>query len=228
MRTTGKGSDLEKSDSFNKDLALMIKKTYREHKRIVFNGNNYSAEWVAEAHRRGLSNLKTAVDALPQFISQKSIDLFKKQGVFSESEIYSRYEILMDSYCKTIHIEALTMLDMVKGEIIPACVEYQNNLARLIERKRVGEYDISMEDYLLDNISKLTGYLLGKLRILEGTGILDSTKSERNISEQAEFYRNEVFTAMSELRVVADELETLVGRKYWTLPGYGELLYSVI
>ena len=216
---------LEKSDNFKADLALLIKKTFKQHKRIVFNGNNYSDEWVAEAHRRGLSNLKTTVDALPEFVTAKSIELFTAHGVFAETEIHSRYEILMESYCKTIHIEALTMVDMIKREIIPACVDYQNSLAKLIQRKN-GNYDITMEDCLLGNIAKLSSCLFKKLKILEDV-ILDS-KAERDVLALAEFYRDKVFTAMSELRVIVDELETLVGSKYWPLPSYAELLYSVI
>ena len=217
----------QESGSFKDDLALMIKKTYREHKRIVFNGNNYSDEWVDEAHERGLSNLKTTVDALPQFISKKSVELFTKHGVFSESEVHSRYEILMEGYCKTIHIEALTMLDMIKGEIIPACMDYQKDLSQImLQKKSCGEYDIAMEDYLLGNISKLTGCLLKKLNTLSGA-VLDS-KKECDILELAGFYRNKVFVSMQELRLVVDELETLVGTKYWPLPSYAKLLYSVI
>jgi len=127
----------------------LVKKTINEHKRIIFNGKNYAEEWVIEAERRGLSNLKTTVDALPEFISKKSIDLFTKHHVFTEAELHSRYEILMESYCKTLHIEALTMVDMVKGEIFSACIDYQNDLAKLLKQKKAcaasgGEYDVSL------------------------------------------------------------------------------------
>ena len=218
---------LEKSTDFKSDLASLIKNTFHKHKRIIFNGNNYSDEWVTEAKRRGLSNLKTTVASLPEFVSQKSIELFTRHHVFSESELHSRYEILMEGYCKTLHIEALTMVDMVKREIIPACIAYQNELADLLGRKRTwGEYDASLEDHLLSSIAKLSSCLLKKLTVLE-SALLES-KEERDILSQATFYRDKVFGSMSELRLIVDELETLVANKYWPLPTYAEMLFSVI
>ena len=218
---------LEKSTDFKSDLASLIKNTFHKHKRIIFNGNNYSDEWVTEAKRRGLSNLKTTVASLPEFVSQKSIELFSRHHVFSESELHSRYEILMEGYCKTLHIEALTMVDMVKREIIPACIAYQNELADLLGRKRAwGEYDASLEDHLLSSISKLSSCLLKKLTVLE-SALLES-KEERDILSQATFYRDKVFGGMSELRLIVDELETLVANKHWPLPTYAEMLFSVI
>jgi glutamine synthetase len=218
---------LEKSGDFKNDLASLIGETFHEHKRIIFNGNNYSDEWAAEAERRGLSNLKTTVDALPAFVSQRSEDLFTRHHVFTGQEIYSRYEILMEGYCKTLHIEALTMVDMVKGDIIPACIDYQNDLAKLLRRKKeCGEYDVSLEEHLLGGIAKLSSSLLKKLTILENT-LLDS-REERGVLDHACFYRDRVFSAMSELRLIVDELETLVAKKYWPLPTYAQMLYSVI
>jgi len=218
---------LEKSKNFKGDLAALIKKTISEHKRIVFNGNNYAEEWVIEAQKRGLSNLKTTVDALPEFVSKKSIDLFTKHHVFTEVEIHSRYEILMEAYCKTIHIEALTMVDMVKGDIFPASVNYQNDLLELLQRKKaLGYYDSSLEENLITNISKLSASLLNKLTALE-KALLD-TKEERNIADQAHFYRNKVFAAMVELRIDVDGLETLIAKKHWPFPTYGQILYSVV
>lgn len=217
---------LERSDNFNMDLAALIKDTFHKHKRIVFNGNNYCHEWMTEAQLRGLSNLKNTVDALPEYIDQKSIMLFTKHHVLSESELYSRYEILMDGYCKTIHIEALTMVDIVKGKIIPACIDYQSELVELLRRKKVsGEYEFLLEDYLLSSISKLSTSMLKKLTALE-KAIFDS-KEERKILDQARFYRDKVFTGMSELRLVVDELETLVAKKHWSLPTYAQMLYGI-
>jgi len=218
---------LEKSKNFKGDLAALIKKTISEHKRIVFNGNNYAEEWVVEAQKRGLSNLKTTVEALPEFISKKSIELFTKHHVFTDVEIHSRYEILMEAYCKTIHIEALAMVDMVKGDIFPASVAYQSELTELLQKKKaLGYYDSSLEENLTSNISKLSASLFTKLTTLE-KAILD-TKEERSILEQARFYREKVFAAMVELRLDVDGLETLVAKKYWPYPSYGQILYSVI
>ena len=217
---------LEVSEDFTGTLAGLVKNTYRKHKRIIFNGNNYAEEWVAEAARRGLSNLKTTVDALPAFVSAKSVDLFTRHHVFSEMELRSRYEILMEGYCKTLHIEALTMVDLAKGEVIPACVAYQSELAALLNTKKAcGDFDASLEGHLLDRISKLCACLLKKLSALE-TALLD-TGEEREIYAQARFYRDSVFAAMTELRLVVDELETLVAKKHWPLPSYAQLLYSV-
>jgi glutamine synthetase len=217
---------LEKSKNFKDDLASLVKKTFHDHKRIIFNGNNYDEEWVTEAEKRSLSNLKTTVEALPVMVSDTTIDLFKKHNVYSETELKSRYHIFLEAYCKTLHIEALTMLDLVKGVIIPACVDYQNDLARLWKRKKeCGGFDVSLEDNLLGNISKLSTSLLKKLTVLENA-ILES-KEEREILAQASFYREKIFAGMSELRLIVDELETLVARKYWPLPSYAEMLFSV-
>jgi len=220
---------LEKSTNFKSDLAKLIKNTFHEHKRIVFNGNNYAPEWVTEAEKRGLLNLKTTVDALPVFVSPHSIEVFTKHGVFTSGEIHSRYEILLDGYCKTISIEALTMVDIVKKDIIPASIDYQKDLAGLLRRKKEitgGEFDSSLEANLLERISKLSACLLKKLTALENT-LLES-KEDREILAQASFYRNKVFADMSELRLIVDELETLAAKKHWPLPTYAELLYSVI
>ena len=220
---------LEKSKDFKGDIAAIVKQTYSEHKRIIFNGNNYSDEWVTEAAKRGLSNLKTTVDALPKYIEKKSIDLFTKHHVFTEGEIYSRYEIMMEAYCKTLHIEALTMVDMVKGKIIPACMDYQRELIDLLRQKKAyggDSIDCTLELHFLNKITKLSACLLNKLTALENT-ILESSQ-EREILAQAAFHRDKIFTAMSELRLIVDELETLVARKHWPIPTYAEILYSVI
>jgi glutamine synthetase len=219
---------LENSKDFTSDIASIVKKTYSEHKRIIFNGNNYSDEWVTEAQKRGLSNLKTTVDALPKYIEKKSIDVFTKHHVFTETEIHSRYEIMMESYCKTLHIEALTMVDMVKGDIIPACMDYQRELIDLLRHKKAynGSMDCTLEEHFLNSITKLSGCLLSKLTALE-SAVLE-TAQDREILAQATFYRDKIFTAMSELRLVVDELETLVAKKHWPIPTYAELLYSVI
>jgi len=221
---------LEKSKDFKTDMAALIKKTFSEHKRIIFNGNNYSEEWITEAQKRGLSNLKTTVDALPQFISKKSVELFSKHNVFSEKELHSRYEILLDAYCKTLHIEALTIVDMVKSAIVPACIDYQSELVDLLRQKKAysgNNIDCSLEEHFLNKISKLSSQLLYKLTILENT-IIQESKTSRDITDTAIYYRDNIFSGMSELRLVVDELETLIARKYWPFPTYAEILYSII
>ena len=222
----GFADSLEKSNNFTQDLATLIKNTIKKHKRIIFNGNNYSDEWVKEADKRGLSNLKTTVDALPTFILPKNIAVFTKHHVLTESEIDSRYEITLENYQKTIHIEALTMIDIVKKEIIPASIGYQNELASLLERKKtIGEFESTLEVQLLKKISLLSTCMFEKLESLENS--LLQTKSNDDCLELAKFYRDVVFNNMSELRLLVDELETVIAKKYWSLPTYAELLYSV-
>ncbi|HWS42538.1 MAG TPA: glutamine synthetase III [Pseudoflavonifractor sp.] len=218
---------LEGAEDFTLTLADLVRETIRAHKRIIFNGNNYSDDWVREAEHRGLSNLKTTVDALPAFIAPESVALFTQHHVFTEKELLSRYEILLEGYCKTLHIEALTMADLTHRDIIPACFEYQSALAALLQQKKAcGEFDSAPEAALLTRLSKLSACLFKKLDALEGS--LLETKAEQAPLPLARFYREKVFAAMSELRLVVDELETLVAKKYWPLPSYGELLYSVL
>lgn len=218
---------LEKSNNFDEDLNTLIKNTIRDHKRIIFNGNNYSDDWIEEAEKRGLLNLKTTPDALPYFIHSKNIELFTKHHVFSESELYSRYEILMENYCKTIHIEALTMIDMVKKYIIPSVLSYQGEIAEIANSKKqlIPTLQCELEEKLLHNLSRLGNYLYAKIDTLE-TSVLNA-KNHSDLLESAKYYRESIFINMQHLRGVVDELETLIGKDHWPLPTYGELLFSV-
>ena len=218
---------LEKSNNFDEDLNTLIKNTIRDHKRIIFNGNNYSDDWIEEAEKRGLLNLKTTPDTLPYFIHSKNIELFTKHHVFSESELYSRYEILMENYCKTIHIEALTMIDMVKKYIIPSVLSYQGEIAEIANSKKqlIPTLQCELEEKLLHNLSRLGNYLYAKLDTLE-TSVLNA-KNHSDLLESAKYYRESIFINMQHLRGVVDELETLIGKDHWPLPTYGELLFSV-
>ncbi|MDR0330189.1 MAG: glutamine synthetase III [Chitinispirillales bacterium] len=220
---------LEKSKDFKRDMAELVKKTFREHKRIVFNGNNYAEDWAVEAKKRGLSNLRTTVDALPAFVSKKSIDLFTKHHVLTETEIHSRYEIMLESYSKTVSIEALTMIDLVKGSVVPASVDYQNDLAKLLSRKKAagGGYDSGLEEHLLKKIAGLSSDLLKKLSALEDA-VAKSKDAGGDVLAHATFVRDKVFGSMADLRQVADELESLIAKKHWPLPTYAEMLFSVI
>jgi len=218
---------LENSQDFKADLSSLIKKTIKNHKRIIFNGNGYDQSWVVEAEKRGLSNLKNTPEALPAFVSEKSIDLFTRHHVFTEDEIRSRYTILLENYSKTINIEALTMIDMVNKHVVPAVVAYQNDLAELLNRKKsLGtEISVTLEENLLLKISKLAECLSKRLEKLSSEVV-----AVREISDHLELakaYRERVYTAMNELRLIVDELEMLVGSKYWTLPTYAEILNSV-
>ena len=217
---------LEASIDFNKDLEELIKSTIRKHKRIIFNGNNYSEEWVTEAEKRGLLNKVTSVDALPAFILPKNIAVFEKHKVYSASEIHSRYDIMLESYSKTIHIEALTMIDMVKKGVVPACIRYMSDISELLGRKKkLGDFPTQMEESLLTKISMLSQALHRNLEEMEDSILTAKTNGDHLAA--ARFYREIVFNKMSELRLVVDELEMLIGSTYWTYPTYSDLLYSV-
>ena len=213
---------LENSSNFDEDLNTLIKNTIKSHNKIIFNGNNYSNDWVKEAEKRGLLNLKTTPDALPSFVNSKNVELFTKHHVLSETELYSRYEILLDNYSKTIHIEALTMIDL-----IPAILGYQGEIAEIANNKKKLSSSIQccLEENILNKISALGNSLYSKLEDLEKS-VLDA-KLHTEALDLAKYYREPVFMNMQQLRAVVDELETLVSKKYWTLPSYGELLFSV-
>ncbi|HOJ80232.1 MAG TPA: glutamine synthetase type III, partial [Clostridiales bacterium] len=220
--------ELENSTDFKSDLSKLIKRTIKNHKRIIFNGNGYDASWVEEAERRGLSNLKTTPEALPAFIHPKNVEMFVRHGVFTEHEIHSRYEILLENYSKTIRIEALTMTDMVNKYVIPAVISYQNELAELVLNKKAvnAGIDTSLEENRLKRISELSVELEKRLG-----NLAEQTQAVSKITdtlESARAYREKVFTAMNDLREVIDELELITSSKHWTLPTYTDILYSVI
>lgn len=216
---------LEKAEDFDGALNDLLKKTFSEHKDIVFNGNGYSDEWVEEAKRRGLPNLVSTVDCLPCYLDKKNIDMFEKFRVYNSAEIKARYEILLENYSKNINIEALTMIDMTKKQILPACMEYAKNVCdTLLAKKQVG-VSAKAEEKLCKRLSELTDSLDELVSVLE-----EKTHGAKSVSEpleNARFYRNEVFPAMNNLRAVADELETIVSKKLWPFPTYSELLFSI-
>jgi len=216
---------LEKSSNLKEDLNILVKNTIKKHKRIIFNGNNYSEEWVKEAEKRGLLNLATTPDAMPYFLSEKNVRLFSKHNVLSKTEMTSRYEILLENYSKTIHIEALTMLDLVKKEVIPSIIKYQNIIADTIIKKEPLNLCCELEKNLISRISELSGQLYNRLQSLENS--VSELKNNVNSLETAKFCADILLMNMQSLRVVVDELETLTGREYWSLPNYADLLYSV-
>ena len=219
---------LEKSEDFKSDLSILIKNTIKNHKRIIFNGNGYNCSWVKEAEKRGLSNLKTTPEALPAFVQKKNIDMFTRHQVFTQHEIHSRYDILLENYSKTINIEALTMIDMVNKQIIPAVLDYQRELAELILRKKAvcDDLTVSLEESLLNKIAKLSECLQKRLEYLSEQTI--AVREAKDNLELAAAYREKVYIAMSELRMIVDDLEMLIGSKHWRIPTYAEILNSVI
>ena len=221
--------ELEKSSkkNFNSAVSELIRRTLTEHQRILFNGNNYSPEWVEEAERRGLLNLKTTADALPYYIAEKNIELFARHKVFTKKEVFSRYEILLDNYCKVINIEALTMLDMAKKDILPAVISYSKELSNTIICKKQVSLDLptDAEETLLRKISSLTSSLYHKIEALDAA--LLGAKDYPEGDKCAKYYSTTVLNAMNELRAVADELEVLTAKSYWPFPSYGDMLFSI-
>lgn len=218
---------LEASEDFDRDLAKLIQKTIKEHKRIIFNGNNYSDEWVAEAEKRGLLNLKTTADALPYFVSPKNIELFTKHKIFTETEMHSRYEILMEEYTKTLNIEALTMLDMAKKDIVPAILSFETALCDAIAAKKAvcETIDASLESGLLKKVSELSGKLAQHIEALEKAE--EEAGTIADFEKQAAFYKDSVLSAMENLRATVDALEVCVGREYWPYPSYADMIFRV-
>lgn len=218
---------LENADDFNTELNNIIKTTFHDHKRIIFNGNNYSDEWVNEAEKRGLKNLKTTVDALPYFITDKNIELFTKHNIFTKSEIYSRYEIQLENYCKKIHIEALTMLDMAQKDIIPSVCACIKDLSEQAVAKRTISKDINceLEISMISALSDLSAEIYRQVETLKEN--IDKAEHIKDAKECADYYKNTVLSDMQALRAPADKVETMIGERYLSYPTYGEMLNSV-
>ena len=218
---------IEGKDDIDKALNEVLKKILKEHKAIIFNGNNYAPEWVEEAESRGLLNLKSSAEALPHYTDEKNIKLFEKHGVYTKLELESRKEILLEKYSQTINIEALTMLEMIKKDIIPAVCNYSKDLTEsaLAKKDLSSDIDISLETNLVSKISSLSSCLAKKTADLEKVllGAKDCDDSEK----LAKYYHDTVLSQMNEVRAIADELETLVGKGYWPFPTYTDLLFSV-
>lgn len=218
---------LENANDFETALHDLIKDTITKHKRIIFNGNGYDDAWLEEAEKRGLSNLQTTPDALERFLDEKNVELFTSHKVYTEREMHSRYDILMESYCKLLHIEGRTMVDMARKDILPAVAKYSKDLCdTLLSKKAVcKKMDVSYEKETLENISKHTQGAFACTKDLEKA--LEDALKIKDVTRLANHYKNEVLKAMKALRLHADNLETLVGAQYWPFPTYGELLFSV-
>ena len=219
---------LEQADDFGAALHTLIQETIRRHKRIIFNGNGYDDQWVAEAERRGLLNLKTTPDCLPYFVKPKNIRLFTEHRVFTEAEIRARYEILLENYSKVLNIEALTMLDMANKDLLPAYSAFTRQLGDTIAAKKAAApgVDCTYEEERLRQISGLIGGMYRKTRALEEV-LLELVHQDIGELERAQYYRTRVFGAMNELRIAADEIESVTDRKFYPYPNYGDLLFGV-
>jgi len=219
---------LEKAKDFDIEVQSLLKDTVVKHKRIVFNGNGYSDEWVAEAAKRGLPNIKSSVEAYKEFIAEKNITVLEKHNVLTRVETLSRYEISLENYIKTINIEALTMIDMIKRQIIPAVFSFTAYLANSINAiKSTGvSVDVSTQADLLTECSSLTASAKAKLISLE-KALESASAIEGDTYKEAYAYRYDVFEKMNELRQDIDTLESIVGAEFWPVPTYSDLLFKV-
>ncbi|MCI8625887.1 MAG: glutamine synthetase type III [Lachnospiraceae bacterium] len=219
---------LEKVEDFEFALHETIRKTIKDHKRIIFNGNGYDGDWIKEAtEKRGLLNYPTTADAVPHILDKKNVDMLTSHGIFTEAEIKSRYEITLENYCKTVVIEANTMVDMAKTQIAPAVSAYTLELARTATAKKALDSALtcSYETALIRKLSILTDRISTHSAALESS-VLFLADTE-DIGIQAELIRDKILVKMSELREACDEAETLTAKSYWPYPAYSELLFSV-
>ena len=214
---------LEGSKDISKDALELAIKIFKDHERIIFNGNGYSDEWVAEAEKRGLYNLKTTPDAMPYFVTQKSIDLFTKQEVFTDVEVKTRGEIMMEDYNNTLHFEMLTMLEMAKQEILPACLKYTKFVTDDIASKKALGLDAPKELEKAQRLTELTEDLMTKIDTLDAA----TDVPDVDVYAVGMYYKDTVLPAMDALRETADTLETIVAKEYWPFPTYTDLLYLV-
>ena len=217
--------ELEKADDFNVALHDLLVKNIKAHKRIIFNGNGYGAEWLVEAEKRGLPNLKTTVDAIPALTAEKNVKVFTKFGVYSEVELHARQEINYENYSKIINIEALTTSDMAKTEILPAVMKFAKDVCDMAASKKAVGVEPTVEVAMANKVNTLTISLNEKIDALNAAIV--KAQGVSDYAEQAKVYCEEVFVAMQSLRAVADELETIVGEDYWPFPTYDELLFNV-
>lgn len=219
---------LENADSFNDALHELIKSTIKEHRRIIFNGNGYDDEWIKEAtEKRGLLNLKTTPDAIEYFIHQKNIDLFKTHKVYSEAELKSRYEIILENYSKIINIEALTMLDMVNKDILPAISEFLLKLCKTSEAKKqlLSSSEGNYEEKTVEKLCAMQKSIYKNAVMLEK--LLSEKPSDSNVKECANYFKSVIIPRMQSLREATDNAEMITSSKYWPYPSYGEMLFSV-
>ena len=216
---------LEKAEDFTASLNALVKKVITEHKRIIFNGNGYDDEWIKEAEARGLMNLKTTPDALPYYIAPKNLALFTKQGVLTETEAKARYEIALENYCKVIHIEALTALQMLKNDILPAVSAYEKEVADILSAKEAYKASAKYEKAMLEKLSEQGDALYIAAEALEKS--IAKAEKMTDYSEISFFCKDVLIPEMATARKVADDLETVVPSEKWPYPSYGDLLFSV-
>ena len=220
--------ELEGAEDFNTALHELLKRTIKEHKRIIFNGNGYDEAWIREAEeKRGLLNLRTAPDAIPELLKAKNVGMLTSLGVYTETELRSRYEIMLDNYCKTVCIEAQTMSDMARKQILPAIAHYSATVARDAADKKAfdGEISCGYETRLVKKLAAVTDSIDAQADALDSA--IAGFKTICDVTEGADFIRDEMIPRMTALRAAADEAETLTAESVWPFPTYGDLMFSV-
>ena len=220
-------AEMEGAEDFTAAAAVWIKKTIKEHERILFNGNGYSADWEAEAEKRGLLNMKTTVDALPSMLSEKNIALMSEMNVLSPVEMQSRYEVELEHYSKVINIEALTTLGMARRQLIPAALEFLSSVSETAAAKKAVSEALSTktEEKILASVTKDVDDMNEAADKLDD--LMNKVDSITGTYELAEYYCKQVVPAMSEVRAAADHCEIIIGKDYWPLPSYSEMLFYV-
>ena len=216
---------LEKADDFDLAVHDLIKEYLTENQRIIFNGNGYSDEWVAEAERRGLPNIKSMVEAIPAITTDKAVELFERFSVFTKAELESRAEIQYEAYAKAINIEARTMIDMASKQFLPAFIKYTKTLADTVNAVKAAGVDASVQTETLKEVSALMAETKAALDILVKTTAEAAAKEEGEV--QATYYHTEVVPAMDALRAPVDKLEMIVDKEAWPMPSYGDLIFEV-
>ncbi len=222
------GDRLEKAEDFDCELHCIIKEIVKKHKKIIFDGDGYSEEWVKEAERRGLRNIRSTVDAIPALIEEKNIRLFEKHGVMNSVELHSRYEIMLEAYIKQINIEALTMIEMSKRDIMPSAISYIKQVAEEINQVKAacGDIDVSSEQEIIKKTSEALRGLKTHTATLEELENKASSITGSNM-DKAVFYKDKVAQEMKQVRMYGDMLEEMVDSRLWPMPTYGQMLFYV-
>ena len=220
--------ELKDADDLPTAIKTLVKRVLTEHQAIIFNGDNYSEEWVREAERRGLCNYRSLPEAMAHYIDQKNVDLFVRNGIVTEEEIHARYEIELEHYSKQLHIEALTMIDMAEKNITPAVIGFVNKLseAALAKKQLSAAYSVYAETTLIEELSKTLEEFVKKTAALKAATDNAALYADDPL-RQAGYYRETVFTLMEELRVLGDSMERKTAKSYWPYPSYGDILFGV-
>ena len=216
---------LEKASDFKAELRDVLKQAIINHKRIIFNGNGYSKEWIEEAKRRGLSNLPATPDCLPKMLDKKNVEMLKSHGIYTEMEVRSRYEILLENYVGIVTIEAATMLDMAQRDILPAVSAYSSELCERALGKAKAGIENGYEKQTSSELSKLETEIMNGITELRKAA--DHAAQAQDVTEHSMRIRDKVIPAMKALRCASDKAETLMDNRRWPLPTYAQLMFGV-